>query len=372
MLLLVLTALFPATAGAQGPVVVGDSVRVVAGARYEAGRLHRFLFGRGWRHLWTTEIRVPVLDLGRTAGGLRPIERGGGFQTRSLEMAGADCRAFRFRSVDKDPSQNLPVWVRAPGVVEAVRDQTSALHPAAALVAAELARVAAIPRPTPYLVWMPDAPRLGPFRAEFGGMLGILEERPSPTEGNPDPDGFRRVVDTDTLHALLQASGDRGAVDSRAYLSARLLDFFLNDWDRHEGNWLWGTRDSHPPRRWLAIPKDRDQAFANYGGAIVAVVRAFVPKLLPFTTDYRLPGLTVNARALDAAHLDGLPPPVWDSVAIAVAARLTDGAIEQALRAMPEAYYRLSREELTATLRARRAGLPAAARAWARMLAEER
>jgi hypothetical protein len=370
VLLFILAALMmPAAAVGQTSVAASDTVRVVAGARYAGGGLHRALLGDGWRDLWIAEIRVPVVDLERTGGGLRPVARGGGFQTRSLEMESGDGRAFRFRSVDKDPSQTLPLWFRLPGLVQMIRDQTSALFPAGALVAAELAEVAGIPHPIPHLVVMPDDARLGEFRREFGGMLGILEERHSPQSVEPARDGFQRVVGTDTLYTLLAASDGAAAVDQRQYLAARLLDLYLNDWDRHGGNWLWGTRDAGPPQRWIAIPKDRDQALANYGGAIVALVRRFIPKLLPLTTEYHLEGLTVNSSALDDRFLRGLPPEVWDSAAVALRTRLTDGAIEQALRAMPQPYYQRSRDQLLMLLRARRTGLPAAARAWARSLA---
>jgi hypothetical protein len=370
VLLLLLAALSPVASAAQTPIVVSDSVPVVAGARYAAGALQRELFGRGWRDLWTAEIRVAVLDIDRTGGGLRPVERGGGFQTRSLEMEGENGSAFRFRSVDKDPSQSLSWWSRLPGLGEMIRDQTSALLPGGALVAAELATAAGIPHSIPHLVLMPDHPRLGHFRGEFGGMLGILEERHSPAQSEPDRDGFLHVIDTDTLEVFLRATPRSSSVDQREYLAARLLDFYLNDWDRHAGNWLWGTRNAEPPRLWVAIPKDRDQAFANYGGTVVELVRRFVPKLLAFTTEYQLEGLSVNAKGLDDSFLRGLPPPVWDSVAAVLATRLSDAAVERAIRKLPEPYSRLGGEELARTLRERRAGLPAAARAWARRFSE--
>ena len=346
---------------------MADTVRVVAGPHYAAGSLQRFLFGSGWRDLWTTPIRVPTLDLRRTAGGLRPVVRGGGSQTRSLELVGADGREFRFRSVDKDPSRTLPRAIRLPAIVSMVRDQTSALHPAGALVAAALAEAAGIPHVIPTLVVMPDDPVLGPFRAEFRGMLGLLEERPRVREdGQADLFGFRRVTETDSL---VPTAPPAFAIDARQYLAARLLDLLMNDWDRHEGNWLWGARERAPPYRWVAIPKDRDQVFASYDGVVVGVVREFVPKLVPFTTEYRLDGLTTNAAHLDHRILPTLPPAVWDSVARALSARLTDATLESAVRRMPDAYYRLSRGRIVSTLRARRAGLVGAAREWARRLA---
>ena len=104
-------------------------------------------------------------------------------------------------------------------------------------------------------------------------MLGTIEVEPEEgPEDTPGFAGFRKVIDTEDLAPLLNASPD-DRVDARAYLTARLLDLFLNDWDRHQGNWRWGTSDRAAPRRWIPIAKDRDQAFASYGGALLGVVR---------------------------------------------------------------------------------------------------
>src|SRR2546427_11896629 len=81
-----------------------DSVVVTPGAHYRAGGLHVLLFGRHYRDLWTTPIRVEVLNLSTFAGGLHPTRRGGGKQTRSLRFKGADGREYQVRPLDKDPS----------------------------------------------------------------------------------------------------------------------------------------------------------------------------------------------------------------------------------------------------------------------------
>ena len=49
------------TAGAAGKSP--DTVVVTPGAHYRAGGLHTLFFGKHYRDLWTTPIRVPVLDL---------------------------------------------------------------------------------------------------------------------------------------------------------------------------------------------------------------------------------------------------------------------------------------------------------------------
>jgi hypothetical protein len=46
-----------------------ETRRVAAGPQYKAGGFHEFVFGQGYRDLWTTPIEVPVLDLQKTGAG---------------------------------------------------------------------------------------------------------------------------------------------------------------------------------------------------------------------------------------------------------------------------------------------------------------
>src|SRR5262245_54537474 len=82
-------------AAAPGP----ESKTVVIGPEYEAGAYHRWLWGKDYRALWTTPIRVDVLDLGTVAGGLKPVRRVGGRETKALAFTGADGRAYTFRGI---------------------------------------------------------------------------------------------------------------------------------------------------------------------------------------------------------------------------------------------------------------------------------
>jgi hypothetical protein len=54
-----------------------EYVEITPEARYEAGMLYQFFFGKHWRDAWTTPIQVEVLDLEQFAGGLTPFKRGG-------------------------------------------------------------------------------------------------------------------------------------------------------------------------------------------------------------------------------------------------------------------------------------------------------
>ena len=94
--------------GGDGENAAGAKQTVVPGAGYNASWLHTLLLGSNWRDLWTTPIRVPVLDLEAFAGGIRPTKAGGGNQTRSLRFEDAQGNEFVFRLVDK-AGQGLPL-----------------------------------------------------------------------------------------------------------------------------------------------------------------------------------------------------------------------------------------------------------------------
>jgi hypothetical protein len=332
-----------------------DSVTVVVGERYRGGAWRRVFLGWGYREVWATPARVAVLDLDSAAGGLTPLRRSGGRQTRGLRLRGADGREYVFRSVDKDPAGALgPIERLLMGRVR--QDQVGALHPAAALVATGLQEAGGIPNAPARLAVMPDDPRLGEFRADFAGRLGTIQEFPRR--------GFRgmgRVVDTDTLWAELRRNpADR--VDAQAYLTARLIDVYLGDWDRHEGQLRWGRMERGGRGKWVAIPRDRDYVFSDYRGVLPGLARRVDPKIVRFDGSYTdLRGLLVKARPLDRRLLCGVPAPAWDSTASALARALSDSAIEASLNRMPREYVARS-GDLNARLRQRRDHLPDAAR----------
>src|SRR6266446_1200315 len=97
----------------DGTITPAAPVRaVVIGQEYRAGGVHRWLWGDDYRALWTTPTRVETLDLHAVAGGLTPVKRVGGRETKALAMRGADGRDYTFRAIDKDPTTILPEELR--------------------------------------------------------------------------------------------------------------------------------------------------------------------------------------------------------------------------------------------------------------------
>src|SRR6185436_9147411 len=196
---------------------------IVVDPKYRASGFHSFWLGEGYRNVWTTPVTVPVLDLQTYAGGLKPVREVGARQTPGLALVGPDGRSYTFRSLRKEPDRALPEPYRKTWIAWVVRDHTAAQHPGAALLLPPLAEAAELLHTEPTLCVMDDDPALGSFREVFANEPGTIDEYPRAAPGVPPFHGATEIVNTRTLwNRWLQ--GPENRVDSRAFLSARILD----------------------------------------------------------------------------------------------------------------------------------------------------
>ena len=259
--------------------------------------------------------------------------------------------------MDKDPTPLLASVLRGSIVNDVVQDGISAAHPYGALVAAPLLEAVGVLHVTPVLRIMPDTPALGEFR-DFAGMLGLIEERPDENEGERTPfQNAVRVIGHERLTERID-EGPSDRVDDRAFLTARIVDIFLGDWDRHRRQWRWATYDDGDERSWVPVPTDRDQAFSKFDGIAPRILSLYMPQFVRFEDSYpSIDRLHWNARALDRQFLSGLERPVWDSIAAAVQESLTDDVIEEAVGQLPPEIFAENGPELTGALKLRRDNL---------------
>lgn len=330
-------------------------ITIIPGQRYEANWLHRIFFGAHWRDVWTTPIKVEVLDLKNFAGGLTPVSKGGGFQTKSLQLKSNDGRIWKFRSVDKDPSKILPEDLQETVAEDIIQDQISTSNPLAPLVVIPLLEAVNVLESKPKLVYMSDDEKLGEFREEFKNMLGFIEEHP--TEGIDGDPGFANALDVKGTYHLFNYLAEKRnqKIDSQEFLKARLMDILLGDWDRHMDQWRWAKYEEADGKIWKPIPRDRDQAFSKYDGFFPTIADYWVPQLEHFGYDFpQVEDLTWNGRFLDWRVLTELDKRTWDSVTTFVKNSITDEVIDNAVKQLPSEIYTISGEEISSKLKSRR------------------
>jgi len=330
-------------------------ITIIPGEQYKAGWFHNFWFGKHWRDIWTTPIRVGVLNLSTFAGGLTPLKVGGGLQTKSLHFQGKDGNLWKFRSINKDPTNVLESDLKESVIADVMQDQISSSNPFGALIVVPLLKSVNIMQAEPQLVILPHDESLGEFDEEFGGMLGMIEVHPDEGEdGNPGFYGADKIIGTYKLfHRLEKKRSEK--VDTREYLKARLLDNYFGDWDRHTDQWRWAKYDVNGKELWRPIPRDRDQAFPKYDGVFPSLGEIFVLQLNHFGADFpNARNLTWSGRMLDRRYLSELTKEEWDSVTAFVQNRLTNKVIEYAVDRLPIEDRIIAGDELLSKLKSRR------------------
>ena len=350
-----------------------DSATTVAGEHYAAGGFKQTLLGAGWRDVWVMPVRVPSFELGTFAGGLKVLERGGGYQSMTLHLQEeSGWREYRFRSANKFPVMTLPKALRETATGRIIQDQVSALFPGAPeMVPPLLGAIKAI-HLDPTMVRLADDPRLGVYRDTMAGMLGTVETKPAAAPNDePGFAGSRKIADSEDFFKDLRSSRAH-RFDEHEFLAIRLIDLMINDGDRTPDNSDFARFGDSTEYRWRAIAKDRDWAFMDATGLLNRfIVRSFYPKTVAFTPEYDLKGLTYSTHFHDRRLLQRLTRDDFAAVARRVQATITNDVIEQAIAQLPAAWRTKTgaAARLRSVLRSRRDALPSVAMALYEQLA---
>ena len=355
------------------PETIGETVTTeldadfAVSSRFSEGGFARTVFGDRYRDVWHTPIEVPVVDMGTEAGGLTPVKRSGGNQTTGLRLRGGDGYLYDFRLLEKGGTGQVPSELRDGLVSDVVLELRAAAVPYGAIVTSELSNAVGVPTPRPQIVYVPDDPRLGRYRDQFGDRLATLELRPDDdVSGTPEFAGFTDVISDESLREELREDQDH-YVDQRAFLRARLVDMLVNDWDRHAGQWRWGAfepGDLDPTltgeaatqgKVYLPVPRDHDWAFYGVGGLLQPALFTFDRRIQGIGEDYgSVFGLTQNGFFQDRRFLNRLTKDDWRAVASDLQAALTDSLIERSVGVLPAPVYAELGASWTRILKARR------------------
>lgn len=330
-----------------------DSTTVSANPAYDkVSSIHRNLFGNGFRKEWAATEIFPLIRISQIAGGLKPLQRGGGMQSTSLRLADPSGKEWVIRSVNKNPDALLPPVLQQTFARDWLDDATSSQHPYSALIVPPLADAVQVPHANPVIGVIAADTALGVYSEDFENTLVLLEEREPIGESD----------NTIKMLKNLQEDNDN-SFDARGFLRARMLDLLVNDWDRHEDQWRWKNTGEKKNKFYVAVPRDRDQVLRLTRGLFpyLASRQWALSAMTGFDIDLKRPQSTLfKSRFLNAHPASQFSHEEWMKQVIDFTSKITDSVLENALNKLPEASYRLGHDELLSVFKKRRDELPRA------------
>ena len=310
---------------------------------------HSFLFGKHYRKYYSMPIEATVATVDTLKGGLKPIREGGGHQSVSLRMSDPKGREFVMRGMKKSATVFLQsVAFKDQYVVNDFEDTYAesflfdfytTSHPYAPYAIDGMSNKIGLLHTNPILYYIPRQNGLGEFNAGFGDQLYMIEERPADNHldgknfGNPS-----NIIGTDDVMLNLHKD-EKYSVDEKEYIKARLFDILIGDWDRHSDQWRWAEFKKDGKVIYKPIPRDRDQAFVKYDGALLSILMN-IPALRHMRTFKDKIGnvkwLSREPYPQDLAFLKTADQKDWIEQAKYIQDNLSDADIEKSFKNMPK------------------------------------
>lgn len=331
---------------------------------------YNFLWGKHYRKYYGKSIEAKNVNLDTLYGGLKPLKEGGGHQSKSLRLEDKSGKQYVMRALKKSAVRFLQSVAFKDQYVEKdfkdtyaedfLLDFYTSSHPYTPFVIGDLADAVGVSHSNPKLFYVPKQNALAGFNENFGDELYMIEERPAEgfeklqSFGSPDA-----IVSTEDVLKNL-AKDEKYSVDEKAYIKARLFDMLIGDWDRHYDQWRWGEYKVDGKVIYRPIPRDRDQAFPKYGGALLSLLMKMpaLRHMQSFRGDIRsVKWLSVEPYPLDLAFLKTSDVSVWKEQARYIQENLSDKEIDDAFENLPKemkdntierikGYLKLRREKL--------------------------
>jgi hypothetical protein len=332
----------------------------------------RFIWGERYRKYFGTEVNAPTVDLDTLFGGLKPVRKGGGHQSKSLRLEDKKGREYVMRALRKNAVQYLQAVVFKDQYIEGQFDDTTTenllsdvftgSHPYAPFTIGKLSDAIGVYHTNPVLYYIPKQNSLRHFNDEFGDELYMIEERAASGHGNKESFGFSdTVISTDDLLMFLNKSEDH-FLDEEAYIKARLFDMLIGDWDRHEDQWRWAVFKENKKTIYRPVPRDRDQAFSIFGdGALLNIVTKLIPTLRlmkSYTAELKSPKwFNLEPYPLDIVLISRSGKDVWDKQVAHIKKNITDVVIDDAFTNFPNEVKDETISDIKRKLQGRRSNL---------------
>jgi hypothetical protein len=338
----------------------------------EKSSFYKFLFGERYRKVYSEKIRAKVVELDTIFGGVVPVRKGGGTQSKSLRLEDKEGRQYVMRALRKQPTQYLQATVFKNTFIsdkleddfttELLSDGFTGAHPYAPFAVGTLADAIGVYHTNPKIYYVPKQETLGDYNLDFGDELYMIEEHTSEGHDDKASFGYQNKLEN-TIDMMRDLDKDEDIIlDEAAYIKARLFDMLIGDWDRHQDQWRWIEFEENGKTIYRPMPRDRDQAFSKMGdGFLLTTGMKFVPSirlLRSYSEDLTdVKGVNLEPFPLDVTLIHNADKSVWDEQVKIIQENITNAVIEEAFLSVPEEVRDQNIEEIKNMLKARRKNL---------------
>tara|TARA_R110000868_G_scaffold80081_15_gene227715 strand:- start:4658 stop:8371 length:3714 start_codon:yes stop_codon:yes gene_type:complete len=321
----------------------------------DKSRFFKTIWGERYRKYYGTKVKAPTVNLDTLFGGLKPVKKGGGHQSKSLRLQDKNGKEYVMRALRKSAELYLQSMAFQDQYViddlkdtytqKILEDFYTGAHPYAPFTVATLSDAIDLYHTNPVLYYVPKQTALKEYNDVFGDELYMIEEHAGDGHGDLKSFGFsNNLKSTDAMLEDLR-DDEKYSVDSELYIRARLFDMVIGDWDRHTDQWRWAEFKDKKSDKILfkPVPRDRDQVFSKMGdGILMNLATRLVPSLRlmeGFSEHIRsVKGYNSSPKTyvLDMALLPETTEEQWINQANYIKKNLTTAAIDEALEFFPK------------------------------------
>lgn len=337
----------------------------------EKSKFFETVWGNHYREVYRTAVSAKTALLDTLYGGLTPVRQGGGHQTLSLRLADKQGNEYTMRSLRKSAVRYFQTVVfkdkfvleefKNSGAERLLMDFYTAAHPFAPLAVPDLADAVGVMQERQVLFFVPKQSALGAYNQQFGDELYFIEKR---IKEDPENGAFKGADDIESTSDLFEKmrKDEKYKLDENAYIRARLFDMLIGDFDRHGDQWRWAEfKQENGDRVYKPIPRDRDQAFVNYDGALMTTLRSLVGITKQFHSyDEQMEDvkwMNNAAITLDRTLLKNTSRQDWLREAAYIQEQLNESDIEKAFGRLPNEVQGPVTDDIKQKLKGRKANL---------------
>ena len=331
------------------------SASIYTNAEVDKNGLYKTIWGERYRKYYGTSVTAPTVDLDTLFGGLKPVRKGGGHQSKSLRLRHKNGKEYVMRAMKKVSELYLQSIVfqkqyliddlEDTFVQKLLQDFYTGSHPYAPFAIGDLSDAVELYHTNPVLYYIPKQKALKGFNDDFGDELYMIEEHAGDGHGALKSYGYsNKLISTDDMLEKLR-DDEKYTVDDAMYIRARLFDMVIGDWDRHVDQWRWAEFKDKDSKKttYRPVPRDRDQAFSIMGdGLFMGLATRLVPGLRlmeGYKEEIRsVAGFNSSPMTfvLDKRLLMQASKEKWIEQAKFIQENLTEDVIEKAFKSFPK------------------------------------